>query len=304
MKMLDGKVALVTGAGRGIGRAMAIAMAAEGAKVIVNDYGVSGAGHDASSFPADEAVAEIEGAGGQAIANAGSVAEYADVEKMIQEGLDAWGRLDVVVNNAGILRDKILHKMTEEDWDAVIAVHLKGTFNTTRVAASVFRSQGGGSVVNFTSSSGLLGNLGQTNYGAAKLGIVGFTRNAALDMARYNVRCNAIAPFAWTRMTASIPGAEDPTNQRVRNLKKMAPEQIAPLAVFLASDAAKDVNGQVFGVRGHEIVLYSLPAPVRSLHRSGGWTPQQVADTLPGTLATSFTPLTTSGEVFCYEPLF
>jgi NAD(P)-dependent dehydrogenase (short-subunit alcohol dehydrogenase family) len=302
--MLDGKVALVTGAGRGIGRATALAMAAEGARVIVNDHGVTGDGRDASSEPADEVVAEIRAAGGEAIGNAGSVAVYADAEKMIQEGLDLWGRLDVVVNNAGILRDKIFHKMTEEDWDAVIAVHLKGTFNTTRVAATAFRAQGSGSVVNFTSSSGLIGNLGQTNYGAAKLGIVAFTRNAALDMTRYNVRCNAIAPFAWTRMTASIPGADDPTNTRVQNLKKLSPEQIAPLAVFLASDAAKDVNGQVFGVRGHEIVLFSLPAPVRSLHRSGGWTPQQVAETLPGALATSFTPLKTSGEVFCYEPLF
>jgi len=223
---------------------------------------------------------------------------------MVRDAVENFGRLDIVVNNAGILRDVILHKMTEEDWDAVIAVHLKGTFNTVRAAAPAFKDQNGGAVINFTSTSGLLGNVGQVNYGAAKLGVVGLTRNAALDMRKYNVRVNAVAPFAWTRLTASIPGADDPNNVRIQNLKKMDPAQIAPLVTFLGSEGAKEITGQVFCVRGNEIILFSLPRPVRQIHKSGGWTPQDVAEIIPGAFKQNFSPLVVTQDLFPYEPLF
>lgn len=304
--MLKGKVAIVTGSGRGIGKEIAVMMAEQGAAVIVNDLGADIGGEGKETKLADQVVEEIKAAGGKAAANYGSVASFEDAQEMVRQAVDEFGRLDILVNNAGILRDRIFHKMTEEEWDAVIAVHLKGTFNTTRAAVQTFRDQGGGSVINFTSTSGLLGNYGQTNYGAAKLGIVGFSRNAALDTEKFGVRVNCVAPFAWTRLTASIPGGDDPENKRLENLKKMDPKQIAPLCVYLGSDdaAEKKITGQVFCVRGNEIILFSLPRPKRSLHKNGGWTPQDVADIMPEAFSGDFTPLSTSGGVLSYEPLF
>lgn len=304
--MLKGKVAIVTGSGRGIGKEIALMMAEQGAAVIVNDLGADIGGEGKETKLADEVVSEIKAKGGKAASNYGSVASFDDANAMVRQAVEEFGRLDIIVNNAGILRDRIFHKMTEEEWDAVIAVHLKGTFNTTRAAAQTFRDQGGGSVINFTSTSGLLGNYGQTNYGAAKLGIVGFSRNAALDMEKFGVLVNCVAPFAWTRLTQSIPGGDDPENKRLENLKKMDPKQIAPLCCYLGSDdaKAKKITGQVFCVRGNEIILFSLPRPKRSIHKSGGWTPQDVADIMPEAFATDFSPLTTSGGVLSYEPLF
>jgi NAD(P)-dependent dehydrogenase (short-subunit alcohol dehydrogenase family) len=298
--MLSGKVGIVTGAGRGIGRAFALAMARAGASLVVNDAGVAVDGATLAERPADTAVAEIRAAGGQAVANGGSVASWTDARALVAAALDTFGRLDFVVNNAGILRDVIFHKMTEADWDDVIAVHLKGTFNVSRAAADVFRRQEHGAVLNMTSTSGLIGTFGQANYAAAKLGIVGLTRSIALDMRRFHVRANAIAPFAWTRMTETIPdgGGDSP---RVERLQTLRAEQIAPLGVYLVSDAAAAVSGQVFAVRGAEIVLFSLPRPVDSIHQPGGWTPETIADRITD-LAPFFVPLETTSDVFPGEP--
>jgi len=302
--MLQGKVGIVTGSGRGIGREIALMMAKHGAAVIVNDLGAAPDGSTTTERPAEEVVNEIKKAGGRAAANFGSVASWDDAHAMVAQAVKEFGKIDFVVNNAGNLRDVIFHKMTEQDWDAVIAVHLKGNFNLCRAAAEHFRKQQSGAFINFTSTSGLIGNFGQANYAAAKLGIVGLTRSIALDMSRFNVRANAIAPFAWTRLTATIPAGEtDSQKARVENLKKMKAEQIAPLAVFLASDQAKDVTGQVFAVRGGEIVLFSLPRPVRHLHHADGWTPEAIAAVLPAALKTNFVPLQVSADIFPYDPL-
>lgn len=302
--MLQGKVGIVTGAGRGIGREIALMMAKHGAAVIVNDLGAAPDGSVTTERPAEEVVNEIKKAGGKAAANFGSVASWDDAHAMVAQAVKEFGKIDFVVNNAGNLRDVIFHKMTEQDWDAVIAVHLKGNFNVCRAAAEHFRKQNSGSVINFTSTSGLIGNFGQANYAAAKLGIVGLTRSIALDMSRFNVRANAIAPFAWTRLTATIPeGETEAQKARVENLKKMKAEQIAPLAVFLASDQSKDVTGQIFAVRGGEIVLFSVPRPVRHLHHAGGWTPEEIAAVVPTALKTNFVPLQVSADIFPYDPL-
>ncbi len=301
-RMLDNKVALITGAGRGIGREIALMMAQCGARVVVNDPGVSLDGKDETNAPANEVVREIVAAGGEAVADFGSVSESASARSMVQRAIDTFGRIDIVVNNAGILRDVIFHKMTDEDWDSVIKVHLYGSFHVSRAAAEHFRRQESGVFVNMTSTSGLVGNAGQANYSAAKLGIVGLSKSLALDMARFNVRSNCISPFAWSRMVGSIPNTPD-QEERLQGLKMLTPDKIAPVAAFLASDDASCVTGQIFAVRGNEIFLMSQPRPLRSVHRSEGWTPESLRDHMLPVLRPSFLPLDVSRDVFSWMPV-
>src|SRR5918997_6542368 len=302
-KMLESKVALVTGAGRGIGREIAKLMAAYGARVVVNDPGVSLDGKDETDAPAREVVREIREAGGEAVADFGSVSDPTQAGVMVNAAVEAFGRIDIVINNAGILRDTIFHKMTFEDWDSVIKVHLYGSYNVSRAAAEHFRRQESGAFVHMTSTSGLVGNPGQANYSAAKLGIAALSKSIALDMARFNVRSNCIAPFAWSRMTSSIPAETPEQKARVARIQQMGPEKNAPMAVFLASDAAKEVTGQIFGPRMNELFLFSQNRPIRSIHSAEGWTPESIAEHALPALRTFFVPLERSGEVFSWDPL-
>tara|TARA_R110002074_G_scaffold189899_3_gene355858 strand:- start:11687 stop:12589 length:903 start_codon:yes stop_codon:yes gene_type:complete len=297
------KVVLVTGAGRGIGRAMAIMMAEHGAKVVVNDLGAGVGGEETGESPAEEVVATIRAAGGEAVINGDNVANIDGAEAMIQSAIDNFGRIDTVVNNAGILRDKIFHNMSPEDWNAVINVHLNGSFNTAHFAAKHFRKQESGSFVFMTSTSGLIGNFGQANYAAAKAGIAALSKSIALDMQRYNVRSNCISPFAWSRMIGAIPVNTPEQQARVDKLKEMTPEKIAPMAVYLASDTAKDVTGQIFAVRNNEIFLMGQSRPLRSSHRSEGWTPESISDHAIPALQSSFYPLDRSADVFSWDPV-
>jgi NAD(P)-dependent dehydrogenase (short-subunit alcohol dehydrogenase family) len=300
---LDGKVMLVTGAGRGIGRDIARLAAAEGAAVVINDLGGSTDGEGADASAAEAVVAEIRAAGGRAVANPDSVAEPQGAERMVKTALDHFGRIDCVVNNAGILRDRIFYRMSQVDWELVIDVHLKGSFNVARAAANYFREQQSGSFVHMTSTSGLVGNFGQANYAAAKMGIVGLSKSIALDMARFNVRSNCVSPFAWSRLIGTIPTQTDEERARVERVKTMTAEKIAPLAVFLASDLAKDVTGQIFAVRKNEIFLMSQPRPLRSMQRNDGWTPQTLAEHMLPTMKASLYPLERSGDVFSWDPV-
>ena len=303
-KMVEGKVVIVTGAGRGIGAAIAKLMAQHGAKVVVNDIGVSLTGEGGDQTPAQEVVTEIKKAGGNAAANYDSVAEFKSAAKIVQCALDNFGRIDCVVNNAGILRDVIFHKMTEADWDAVVNVMLKGAFNMCHHAAGHFRQQESGSFVHMTSTSGLVGAMGQANYSAAKLGMVALSKSIAVDMARFNVRSNCIAPVAWTRMTASIPAKDPATAKRVEQRKQVTAEHNAPLAVFLASDAASGVNAQVFSTRKNEIFLMSQSRPLRSVHRSEGWSPETCADHMYPALKSGFyAPTDRTADVFSWDSI-
>lgn len=300
---LKDKVILVTGAGRGIGRDIALTCAAEGARVVVNDLGGSEGGEGDDKTPAMEVVGDIKAAGGEAVANYNSVADFKAAQGMIEQAVSEFGRIDGVVNNAGILRDVIFHKMTEEDWDSVIDVHLKGSFNTSRAAATYFREQGSGAFVHMTSTSGLVGNFGQANYAAAKLGIVGLSKSLALDMSRFGVRSNCISPFAWSRLIGTIPIADEAQAKRVENIKTMTTAKIAPVAAFLLSDAASEVSGQIFGVRKNEIFLFSQHRPVRSVHRDEGWTPKTVAEHAHPAMKANYYPLDRSQDVFSWEAI-
>jgi NAD(P)-dependent dehydrogenase (short-subunit alcohol dehydrogenase family) len=300
---LAGKVIAVTGAGRGIGRDIALLAAREGASVVVNDIGASLSGEGGEAGPAEAVCAEIEQAGGEALAHTRSIAEPEGALSLIDETIGRFGRIDGVVNNAGILRDKIFHRMQPEDWEAVIRVHLMGSFYVSRAAAPHFREQGGGAFVHFTSTSGLIGNLGQANYAAAKLGIAGLSRSIALDMQRFGVRSNCVAPFAWSRMIGSIPTDTPEQEARVAKLQQMTPAKIAPLVAHLLSDAADDVSGQIFGVRNNEIFVFTQPRPARSVQRGEGWSAQSIAEHAMPALKAGFTPLEVSADVFSWDPV-
>lgn len=305
-RCLDGKVVVVTGAGGGIGRHIALAAASEGAKVVVNDLGGSVRGGEAGdSGPAESVAAEIREQDGEAIANTDSVADWNGAQNIIAAALDHFGRIDGVVNNAGNLRDKIFHKMEEADFDTVIAVHLKGCFNVSRAAVPHMKAQESGAFVHMTSTSGLIGNFGQANYCAAKMGIVGLSKSIALDTQKFNLRSNCIAPFALTRMIQTMPTGEDSAENAayMEKLKKMEADRVAPLAVSLLADEAADVSGQIFGVRANEIYLFTQPRPLRSMHHGKGWTPASVLDAvLPG-LRPSMYPLDRSRDVFSWDPI-
>ena len=300
---LDGKVLLVTGAGGGIGRAIALEAAKAGASVVVNDLGATLDGKRTSSAAAEDAVAEIEKLGGRAVANGDDVSNPDGARAMVKQATDSFGRLDAVVNNAGILRDCFFHKMTYEDFDAVIKVHLYGSFNVSRAAADVMREQNVGSLIHMTSTSGLVGNLAQANYSAAKLGIAALSKSLALDLQRWNIRSNCIAPFAWSRMTSSIKVDSPEQEERVNRMKEMVPNKIAPLALHLASDAGADTTGQIFAVRNNEIFLMSQPRPIRSVHAGDGWTIDSVGSHAIPALRGSYVPLDVSADVFCWDPI-
>ena len=302
--MIDDKVVIVTGAGGGIGRDIAIAMAAHGARVVVNDIGASLSGDTTEGeSAAQRVVSEIKRAGGEATASADSVSSWESAQRIVQCAMDTYGRVDGVVNNAGNLRDRIFHKMSEDEWRAVIDVHLHGSFFVSRAAADHMRTQNAGAFVHMTSTSGLIGNFGQANYSAAKMGIVGLSKSIALDMARYKVRSNCIAPFAWSRMTSSIPTNTPEEKARAEKLQKMESRKIAPMAVYLVSDAAAAVTAQIFGVRANEIMLFSQPRPVRTVHHTPEWTPQAIAEIAIPAMEKHFYALERSPEVVSWDPI-
>jgi NAD(P)-dependent dehydrogenase (short-subunit alcohol dehydrogenase family) len=280
---LKGRVAIVTGAGRGIGRGEVLALASEGAFVVINDVGAAVDGSGSEATPAEEVVQEVKKMGSQAVANYDNVVETETGEKLVKLALDTFGRLDIIVNNAGILRDRMLFNMAPEDWDAVIAVHLRGHYNITRPACAYFRQERKGGVIINTSSTSGLGNVGQTNYAAAKEGIVGFTRTVAREMGRYGVRCNAIRPQAATRMTlspemrAKAERAGEAGLKMLEAMEKQVPEQIGPMVAWLCTDEAANVNGRTFFVRAGFVGLYSEPEIISSIESEQPWTVDNIS---------------------------
>ena len=297
------KVVLVTGAGGGIGRDFALALARGGAKVVVNDLGASVQGEGRDLSRAAAVGEEITAAGGVAVANGDSVADWDGASRMVMQAVEAFGRIDAVINNAGILRDRFFFNMSLDEWRAVIDVHLNGAFNVSRAAAPHFKAQQSGSYIHMVSTSGLVGNFGQANYSAAKLGMVALSKSIAMDMAKFKVRSNCISPFAWSRMIGAIPTETDEQKARVERLKRMEVAKIAPLAVYLASDAAADVSGQIFAVRANEIFLMSQIRPLRAMHTAEGWTPQSIAEHAMPALRPSFYRLDRSQDVFDWDPV-
>lgn len=305
MGLLDGKVVLVTGAARGIGKACAELAAREGARVLVNDLGGAlDGGDDGAAGPADAVVQEIKNAGGEAVANSDSVASAKGAAAMVEQAMDTYGGLNAVINPAGILRDTMFHKMSEADWTAVIDVHLNGSFHVARAAIEHFRNQEDGSFVFFTSTSGLIGNLGQANYAAAKMGIAGLSRIIALEGARKNVRSNAIAPFAWTRMIEAIPIKDEAGRQRVERMKNfMRADQVAQLAVALVAPGAADISGQLFAARGNEVFLMSQSRPVRAMAKAEGWTPETLINHALPAMKPDMVDLDVTADVFTWDPV-
>ena len=292
---LEGKVAIVTGGGRGIGRAEALLLAAEGAAVVINDFGGSAAGEGGDKGPADEVVDEIKSTGGRATANYGNVADMATGEALVRQALDEFGRLDILVNNAGILRDRMIFNMDEAEWDAVIAVHLKGHFTTTKYASIVMRQQRSGRIVNTSSESGL-GNMGQANYSAAKEGIAGLTRTVARDLGRYGVTCNCIRPRAASRLTISPQmqeaarrareaGLRSDASDAIGMMERLQPEHIAPLVAYLCTDEAAYINGRDFLVGGPQISMVTQPEFGKTIWNPNGfWTLDELAQVFPQTI--------------------
>jgi NAD(P)-dependent dehydrogenase (short-subunit alcohol dehydrogenase family) len=284
--LLEDRVAIVTGSGRGIGREFALCLASEGAKVVVNDVGASLSGEDTEERPAVEVCKEIESEGGAAVPSFDSVADFEGAGRIVQTALDAFGKVDILVNNAGIIRDKTLVKMDESDFDAVIAVHLKGSFNCTRHAAPLMKDAGYGRIINVTSSAGLRGNFGQTNYGAAKAGLMGMTFVWALELGRYGITVNAMAPAGATRMTANLYEQADyeppPT---------LDPALNAPLVAYLASEQAAHVNGQVLGRTDYAFTLFQTPRQIAWMWKDGGWDAEGVAQHFDATLGQHLQPV-------------
>jgi NAD(P)-dependent dehydrogenase (short-subunit alcohol dehydrogenase family) len=304
MAILEGKTILVTGGGRGIGRECALAAAKYGAKVLVNDLGGGMAStEDGSIGPAQEVVNEIRAAGGTAAANGGNVAKIEDVAQMVEQAKDELGGLHGVINPAGILRDLTLHKMTEADWDSVLAVHLRGSFNIVKTTIEHFREQREGSYVLFGSTAGLIGNVAQANYAAAKMGIVGLSRVVAIEGQSRNIRSNVLAPFAWTRMMDSVVPQNDEQAARLDRMKKtMRADQVAEFAVALCAPGA-DISGQIYAVRGDEILLFSQPRPIRSVSRIGGWDVNSILEAGLPSLKPSNIELCVPAAVFPYDPI-